>query len=75
MPKGGDKDQRNLDRKARTSAGLEEASSAIERGKAKRGPSLSEIGRLGGIARKKSLTPAQRSEIARNASRARWNKT
>lgn len=34
----------------------------------------SEIGRIGGINRSKNLTKQQRSEIARNAVNARWNK-
>lgn len=74
MSKDGDRDERILRGKARTPTALGEASGAIERGKAKSGRGMSEIGRLGGIARKKKLTPAQRTEIARNASRARWKK-
>jgi hypothetical protein len=34
----------------------------------------SEMGKLGGPARSKSLTPEQRQEIARKAGLARWEK-
>lgn len=33
-----------------------------------------ELGRMGGQARAKILTPEERSEIARRAARARWKK-
>jgi hypothetical protein len=33
-----------------------------------------ELGRLGGIARRKAMTKAQRSKIARNAATARWSR-
>ena len=33
-----------------------------------------ELGRKGGLARAKSLTPDQRQEIARQAAKARWRK-
>ena len=33
-----------------------------------------ELGRLGGIARRKATTKAQRSKIARNAANARWSR-
>jgi len=36
--------------------------------------SASELGKLGGAARAKKLTPRQRSEIARKAANARWGK-
>jgi hypothetical protein len=32
-------------------------------------------GKVGGVARKKALTPEQRSEIARVAAEARWKKS
>lgn len=35
----------------------------------------SKAGKKGGPARKKALTPEQRSEIARTAAAARWKKT
>jgi hypothetical protein len=35
---------------------------------------LQKIGRLGGVARMAQLTPKQRSELARKAANARWNK-
>jgi hypothetical protein len=34
-----------------------------------------ELGKLGGPARAKSLTPERRREIARNAAKARWDKS
>jgi hypothetical protein len=43
--------------------------------KAKRkDPHAVALGRKGGVARKKTLTAEQRSEIARNAVKARWKK-
>ena len=33
-----------------------------------------EMGRRGGLARKKNLTAARRREIAQNAARARWRR-
>lgn len=33
-----------------------------------------ELGKLGGIARRKATTKAQRSEIARKAANARWKR-
>jgi len=33
-----------------------------------------ELGRLGGIARRKATTKEQRSKIARNAATARWSR-
>lgn len=37
-------------------------------------PTASDIGKQGGKARAKNLTPKRRREIARNAARARWKK-
>ena len=45
---------------------------------AAKNPAAVALGRLGGkkggLARAKKLTPAQRSEIAKNAAKARWDK-
>jgi len=44
----------------------------------KKNPAAVKLGRLGGLksgkARMKKMTPEQRSEVARNAVRARWEK-
>ncbi len=38
-------------------------------------PAAQELGKLGGKARAKSLSPARRAEIASKAGKARWAKT
>jgi hypothetical protein len=40
--------------------------------KPKKNPAAVELGRLGGKARLKKITPERRSEIARSAAVARW---
>jgi hypothetical protein len=40
----------------------------------KKSPSVSTIGKIGGIARASKLSPQRRSEIAREAAKARWAK-
>jgi hypothetical protein len=37
-------------------------------------PHAAALGRLGGIARRKATTKAQRSEMARKAANARWSR-
>ena len=43
---------------------------------AKKGPkkSMQSLAKLGGMARKKTLSPERRSEIAKKAAQARWEK-
>ncbi len=38
-------------------------------------PAAKSLGKRGGVARAAKLTPAQRSEIAKKAAKARWDKT
>lgn len=59
----------------------EQATSEItpqEEEKPQKNQAAVELGRLGGLkggkARSEKLTPEQRSEIARNAAKSRWNK-
>jgi hypothetical protein len=40
----------------------------------KKNPAAVELGRRGGAARTKALTPEQREALARRAARARWSK-
>lgn len=39
----------------------------------KKNINAAKLGRLGGVARRKATTKAQRAEIARKAANARWN--
>lgn len=43
--------------------------------KSEKNPAAVSLGKLGGAARAKSLTPKKRSEIAKKASEKRWSKT
>ncbi len=42
--------------------------------KPERNPAAAELGRLGGRARAKEMTPKQRADVARKAAQARWSK-
>lgn len=41
--------------------------------KRRKNPAAVQLGRKGGLARRRSLTAQQRSDSARKAARARWN--
>jgi hypothetical protein len=43
--------------------------------KARKNPAAVQLGRLGGLARAKSQTKAERTALARKAVKARWRKT
>ena len=42
--------------------------------KPEKNPAAAELGRLGGRARAKKMTPKQRADVARKAAQARWSK-
>lgn len=62
----------NAVRVMRIATGEEEENPPADDGKDK---AAQEMGRKGGAARAKNMTPEQRSEIARKAAAKRWNKT
>lgn len=78
MPKGPKGEKRPADvigaaiMVARIATGEEEDTAPADDGK---DPAAKALGRKGGEARSKALTPGRRSEISRAAAKARWSTT